>query len=108
MPSSVPLSIISEKTYTFVSVIMNLPRNFFDATVIVLVHVGCGHKEMGKTVSHDRMTDFTSLTPVDLVFYQVPAKVSLVTAARNKLVVFLRFTSKYVKEKEQTWTQKMN
>ncbi|GKC17018.1 NB-ARC domains-containing protein, partial [Tanacetum coccineum] len=36
MPSSVPLSIISEKAYTFVSVNMNLPGNFFDAAVIGL------------------------------------------------------------------------
>ncbi|GKB41540.1 hypothetical protein Tco_0886482, partial [Tanacetum coccineum] len=35
MPSSVPLSIISEKAYTFVSVNMNLP-SFLDATVIGL------------------------------------------------------------------------
>ncbi|GJS89855.1 hypothetical protein Tco_0772491 [Tanacetum coccineum] len=37
MPSSVPLSIISEKAYTFVSVNMNLPSNFFDVTVILIV-----------------------------------------------------------------------
>ncbi|GJY24157.1 NB-ARC domains-containing protein [Tanacetum coccineum] len=36
MPSSVPLSIISEKAYTFVLVNMNLPGNFFDAAVIGL------------------------------------------------------------------------
>ncbi|GKA91175.1 NB-ARC domains-containing protein, partial [Tanacetum coccineum] len=36
MPSSVPLSIISEKAYTFVLVNMNLPGNFFDVTVIGL------------------------------------------------------------------------
>ncbi|GJR94130.1 NB-ARC domains-containing protein [Tanacetum coccineum] len=36
MPSSMPLSRISEKAYTFVSVNMNLPINFFDATAICL------------------------------------------------------------------------